>query len=700
MKALKILILSTLTILSYGTYGQLDLSYTAEKMDTSINSAYSEVAPVFSPDGLRMYFVRINHPENRFGSKGSQDIWYSDKVGTTWTSAVRLPNTVNLGRYNALYYVTEAGELIINGIYDYKQDFLKRGLSMVKPNGDDYSHPVSIKVKNLAKKSDGAVASVGFDKDHKKMFLSFSKARYGKKNSIYMSHLKNDSWTSPKKMKGINSKKSDEAPFLSMDGTTLYFSSNRDNEGKNFDIYSSQTADINEYKEWAEPEKVLGDVSKGDFESFFVLGPKEEYAYFSSVRDGSGKADIYKLQVKDVRKYILLKGFVINDKTGEKMSNETPFTLKVISDSINGTAEQVELDGYRQVADSTFFEFKLPFGAKYNMIASIEDYDDSPVAIDLTGIDAYQVMNLDAKVTPIPVMDLDGKIEFVDFDPEIMSYDSIEIYANDELVENAVINSDGTYTLSLPTGQLYKIEAHKKGYLTFPIEIDVINDHSKISRTADLKIERVPDIYSFLHTKVRSRKDSSYLRKEDYMVYIDGQPAPFGFVNKTEEGFDMSLEMGKKYFIMLKSHDYIEAHDSVDFRKAKVRQRINKDFYLVPIEVGATVQIEHIYFDLGKAKLRPESFVELDRLVELLEEHDHLVIEVSGHTDNKGNAYLNKKLSGERALAVKSYLVEKGIPSDRMTSKGYGFDKPVVANDTEINRSKNRRVEFTILSND
>ena len=72
-------------------------------------------------------------------------------------------------------------------------------------------------------------------------------------------------------------------------------------------------------------------------------------------------------------------------------------------------------------------------------------------------------------------------------------------------------------------------------------------------------------------------------------------------------------------------------------------------------------------------------------------------IEVSGHTDNTGSASLNKKLSKDRALTVKNYLVNKGIEDERITYAGYGFEQPIASNDTPEGREQNRRVEIKVI---
>ena len=73
-------------------------------------------------------------------------------------------------------------------------------------------------------------------------------------------------------------------------------------------------------------------------------------------------------------------------------------------------------------------------------------------------------------------------------------------------------------------------------------------------------------------------------------------------------------------------------------------------------------------------------------------------LQVAGHTDSKGLAAYNERLSEERAMSVKQFLVDNGIAADRLTVVGYGESKPIATNDTEEGREANRRVEFSVIS--
>jgi outer membrane protein OmpA-like peptidoglycan-associated protein len=108
--------------------------------------------------------------------------------------------------------------------------------------------------------------------------------------------------------------------------------------------------------------------------------------------------------------------------------------------------------------------------------------------------------------------------------------------------------------------------------------------------------------------------------------------------------------------------------------------------------------ITNIYYESGKAELRPESKNSLDKeLVTLLRDNPQLIIEIGSHTDDVGSNEFNLKLSQQRAESVVKYLVEKGIPKERMLARGYGENKPLTTNITAEERQRNRRTEFKII---
>jgi OmpA-OmpF porin, OOP family len=105
---------------------------------------------------------------------------------------------------------------------------------------------------------------------------------------------------------------------------------------------------------------------------------------------------------------------------------------------------------------------------------------------------------------------------------------------------------------------------------------------------------------------------------------------------------------------------------------------------------------KNVFFATGSAKLLPKSSKALDEAAKLLKEDESLMVDVEGHTDAQGKEEKNQILSENRAAAVKTYLVSKGIAEARLTSAGYGATKPLDDNKTATGRAKNRRVEMKI----
>jgi len=121
----------------------------------------------------------------------------------------------------------------------------------------------------------------------------------------------------------------------------------------------------------------------------------------------------------------------------------------------------------------------------------------------------------------------------------------------------------------------------------------------------------------------------------------------------------------------------------------------------VPMKIlknEAKLQVHNIVFGLNSADLTEDSFLELDKVVELLQQNPNLSIELSAHTDDLGNDSYNDRLSLLRANAAMEYIVRKGIDRKRITSAGYGERMPLVPNNSEENRAKNRRVEFKVTN--
>ncbi len=114
------------------------------------------------------------------------------------------------------------------------------------------------------------------------------------------------------------------------------------------------------------------------------------------------------------------------------------------------------------------------------------------------------------------------------------------------------------------------------------------------------------------------------------------------------------------------------------------------------IAVGEKVILKNVFFDFDKSTLKPESKGELQRVADFLTKNPKVSVELGGHTDAKGSGEYNQKLSESRAKVVVDYLISLGIDADRMSYKGYGKDRPIADNNTDVGRALNRRTEIII----
>ena len=169
--------------------------------------------------------------------------------------------------------------------------------------------------------------------------------------------------------------------------------------------------------------------------------------------------------------------------------------------------------------------------------------------------------------------------------------------------------------------------------------------------------------------------------------------------NSSTGKYIVTLPAGKNYAINVEAKGYLFYSKNIDIPKLDSYKEIDDVICLDKIDIGTTIVLNNVFFDVNKATLRKESETELDKLFDILSKNPKIKIEVAGHTDSDGDPQANRTLSDARAHAVKDYLIAKGISADRIIYTGHGEDKPVAPNDTPENKQLNRRTEIKILEN-
>jgi len=405
------LLVTFCTLLSCPLLAQL------ENLGKTVNTEFNEIAPIISPDGKTVYFSRISHPQNTNGTKGSQDIWFSELKNDKWTAARRLPSPLNKEEYNSLYSITPDGNTLLlkgaykNGIYE------TRGFSLSKKTARGWSAPNKIDIPGYSKTSKGQFDCGYLSTDGKVLVMSFSEKKNSKVDDLYVSFKQKDgSWTKPMNLgKEINTEEFTETtPFLAPDGVTLYFSTDRKGGQGSNDIYYSKRIDKS-WKRWSRPVNLGQAINTDGYDAYYTISAAGDYAYMVSFKDTEGKGDVvrYNLQPKVVPgdtattqpvvptsdPVVMISGRVIDSKTGKPI--EATIIYETLPDGEEaGTATTNPTTGEYKIV--------LPYGQKYSMRAVAPDFIAEGESIDLTdstadgkGKNYKEITNKSLKLIPI-----------------------------------------------------------------------------------------------------------------------------------------------------------------------------------------------------------------------------------------------------------------------------------------------------------
>ena len=193
--------------------------------------------------------------------------------------------------------------------------------------------------------------------------------------------------------------------------------------------------------------------------------------------------------------------------------------------------------------------------------------------------------------------------------------------------------------------------------------------------------------------QIMKNYETAVLANGGERIYLSSKYDNEGFIGAT---FKMSKD-GNTYWVTLYNFNGgASAASGYKMSVIKVegmKQEITANEMFEKVNTGSSLAL-YINFETGKSTISNESQSIVDELYKMLNANATLKIMVEGHTDNTGNQVANQTLSEQRAVSVKQALVSKGIGTERISTKGYGQDKPIADNTTEDGKAKNRRVEI------
>lgn len=216
----------------------------------------------------------------------------------------------------------------------------------------------------------------------------------------------------------------------------------------------------------------------------------------------------------------------------------------------------------------------------------------------------------------------------------------------------------------------------------------------------------------FLNAEVHGQNEKKLIRVTGRVTHVNsGKPVsasvyyeklPFyddmgiAKTNPSNGVYELFMIENEKYIITVKADSYKTHSEEISIQDLGIGL-LEKNFKLLPDAMHEIITLDNLIFARGKTIITEISHEELDEFAEWLGSRPNIVVQLEGHTDFQGNAEANMQLSEGRVLAVKEYLIDKGIKKSRIRTKAFGGTNPLTRERTSEARAKNRRVEVRIL---
>jgi outer membrane protein OmpA-like peptidoglycan-associated protein len=608
-------------------------NFRVANLGPEINTIFSEHSPVTSSNDSILLFT--SRRKNNIGGKEDQDgefyedIFQTRKSGSSWSTPEQIP--LNTSAHDGSVQLLENDTKLLlyreskgGDIYITDKD----------PATGKWNDPQKFANINTADyESDAFITADG----KRAYFASNHYKKVGDLDIYFIDKKEDGTWSKPQELQGnINTNEDDDAPFITPDGKTMYFSSRGHKNMGGFDIFKS-TLDPSTDK-WSQPVNLGYPINTPDDDVYYYMSASGKKGYLSSYREGGfGEKDIYEITpITNVN--IVAK---VNPCGGNEQYN---YSLK----SLNKTTKPVFVTG--KIAENQF-------------TANISSYNTYRLAI-YGSKDTLYTENIE-----VPFMEEgDQTIEktFTINCPEPPKDDTSSVSATSTVASN----KSSKYILrNIPFDKgSDKVNAEGQQEIDIASEILKKNPGSEVViKGSALKDEK--------KTLASSRAKVVY----DQLKAKGVNNVRLDSVNENQgKGQD-----GRSALLDLKLKDQLTG----EFDPAIISK----------YSVGTTYVLRDVYFETAKAELRSAAKKELDILVDVLKENPTVNIEIAGHTDGRGSETLNMALSEKRAQTALKYVLGKGISNDRVVAKGYGETQPIGDNETEAGRTKNRRTELRIV---
>jgi outer membrane protein OmpA-like peptidoglycan-associated protein len=556
-----------------------------------------------------------------------------------------------------------------------------------KWNNESYLNLVSIPLKNI-NANDSIVgyfskdlksvmheSNAVFTKDGKTMYFTRNNSNNGRRGKnadkisniqIFRAELVNNKWTNIKALPFNSPDYSVEHPALSPDEKTLYFASDMPGTLGSLDIFSVSVDGLS----YGTPVNLGDKINTAKREQFPFVSNDNKLYFSSNGHEGYGALDIF-----------------VSEIQGNTYSKASNVGLPVNS-GYDDFAYYIDSD-----TKEGYFSSDRPGGKGKDDIYSLKETKDLLIE------DCKQYIA--------------GIITDVDSHLAIENAIVILKNATNQELEKATTTADGKFSFTIKCESNYSLLATKENYTenskTFHVsgERNKSNDGSMEIRSLEIikKEEQVA-----LEKKVAADLLIAQQLKANELVALEQKRKTDAIaLNQKRKDDAIALEAKRLADIaviqQLKKDKLVADKKNKEIADAKKKEKtasiVAAEKDVVKDKDRLIIKTDPIYFDYNMWYIRKESKRILNRVVELMNKYPEMVVEIGSHTDNRGNAKFNADLSQKRADATRNYMLEQGIPKNRILAKGYGESVPIVKcipedSCDEEQHELNRRSEFVI----
>lgn len=682
----------------------IDISVRPRSISNNINSVGNEYAPIPTADEKTLFFCG----SNRVQSIGGEDIFYSSKVGKSWSKPT-LESFLSSDKSNeAPLSVSADGNTMIlfkNGKLLYSQ----RGLN-------NWSNPVALpNVFNAGEwQGDAMIASDGkailFSAVIPSLTLNKNqlsdKFYHGDRNyptDMYVSLMDSSgNWSNPIHLGNIvNTGYSERYPFLHPDMKTLYFSSDGFPGIGKMDVYKSTRLSDTCWDCWSEPVNLGKEINTGLNDAGYKVSTSGEVAYFTKNKAKIQNASV--LFVLDIS----------GSMSGSKIDELKISSINAAEDVISNQAEvaivafsgdcNAPLSGWlpftKNYQDVRDFVNSLNAGGGTPMypayfqastaLMKLSNPRSEKVIVLMTDGDANGCSDLYQTLTSLKKTGQLYKTQTIAYavDSNSQAYKDLELIAN---------ISGGNFFFASGTSDLGAAFERANSTLFNIVSGSENQDIYEINLPPHLR----PDFVAKIEGKLLDEHNRPIDANISWEDLEKGQLIGAARSNPSTGEFFITLPLGKNYGYYVEDNKYFPLSQNIDLRNANSAVNISKDFKVISLDSmivnGVSVPLNNLFFEFGKAELLFASRQELKRVSVIIKKLN-IPVEISGHTDIIGTENANQRLSENRAQNVADYLIQLGCPKELFTVVGFGASRPIATNDSDQGRALNRRVEIRFL---